>query len=116
MRYLMKATVFMGALAAAGLAAGLAGAATLDDVKAKGHLQCGISRARPASRSRTHSGEWDGFDVDMCRAVAAAIFGDPNAIAVHADDRQDAVHRAGLGRGRRALPQHHLDVRAATPT
>jgi general L-amino acid transport system substrate-binding protein len=76
----MKATLFMGALAAAGLAAGAAGAATLDDVKSRGHLQCGISTGAAGFSFQNAQGEWDGFDVDMCRALAAAIFGDPNAI------------------------------------
>ena len=76
----MRATVIMGALAAAGLAAGVAGAATLDDVKAKGHVQCGISTGLAGFSFQDASGEWSGFDIDMCRALAAAIFGDANAI------------------------------------
>ncbi len=39
----MKTSVFLGTLAVAGLAAGVAAAGTLDDVKAKGFVQCGIS-------------------------------------------------------------------------
>ncbi len=76
----MRSTVFLGALTAAGLAAGLAGAATLDDVKAKGFVQCGISTGIAGFAFTDEKGEWHGFDVDMCRALAAAIFGDPNAI------------------------------------
>ncbi|MCL5778940.1 amino acid ABC transporter substrate-binding protein [Limibaculum sp. FT325] len=76
----MKTSVFLGTLAVAGLAAGLAGAATLDDVKAKGFVQCGVATGVPGFAFTDASGEWDGFDVSMCRAVAAAIFGDPKAI------------------------------------
>ncbi|MDT8343339.1 MAG: amino acid ABC transporter substrate-binding protein [Thermohalobaculum sp.] len=76
----MKTSVFLGTLAAAGLAAGLAGAATLDDVKAKGFVQCGVSTGVPGFAFTDASGEWDGFDVAMCRGVAAAIFGDAKAI------------------------------------
>ncbi len=76
----MKTAVLMGTLAAAGIAVGVAGAATLDDVKARGHLQCGISTGLAGFSFQDANGEWNGFDVDMCRAVAAAIFGDPNAI------------------------------------
>ena len=76
----MRSTVFLGALTAAGLVAGLAGAATLDDVKAKGFVQCGISTGLAGFSFTDEKGEWHGFDVDMCRALAAAIFGDPNAI------------------------------------
>ena len=76
----MKKTVFLGALAAAGLAAGVATAGTLDDVKAKGFVQCGVSTGVAGFAFTDAAGEWDGFDVTMCRAVAAAIFGDPKAI------------------------------------
>jgi general L-amino acid transport system substrate-binding protein len=76
----MKRSVFIGALAAAGLAAGAASAATLDDVKAKGALQCGVSTGVAGFAFTDASGEWDGFDVAVCRAVAAAIFGDAKAV------------------------------------
>lgn len=65
--------------AAAFLAAGVAGAATLDDVKAKGFVQCGVSQGLPGFSNQGDSGEWTGIDVDFCRGVAAAIFNDPSA-------------------------------------
>ncbi len=43
----MKRSVLLGALAAAGLAASAASASTLEDVKAKGHLQCGVATGVP---------------------------------------------------------------------
>jgi len=76
----MKTTVILGALAAAGMVAGSAGAATLDDVKAKGFLQCGVSTGVPGFAFTDDSGEWQGFDVSVCRAVAAAVFGDPSKV------------------------------------
>ena len=76
----MKKTMFVGVLAAAGLAAGVASAGTLDDVKAKGSLQCGVSTGVPGFEYTNADGEWEGFDVAVCRAVAAAIFGDPKAV------------------------------------
>lgn len=76
----MRSSLFLGAVAAVGLAAGAAGAATLDDVKAKGFVQCGISTGLAGFSYTDENGEWRGFDVDMCRALAAAIFDDPNAI------------------------------------
>ena len=76
----MKTSVFLGTLAAAGLAAGVASAGTLDDVKAKGFVQCGISTGVAGFAFTTAAGEWDGFDIAICRAVAAAIFGDPKAV------------------------------------
>ena len=76
----MKKSVFFGTLAAAGLVAGVAAAGTLDDVKAKGFVQCGVSTGVAGFASTDANGEWDGFDVTMCRAVAAAVFGDGSAI------------------------------------
>ena len=76
----MKPTVFLGAFAAAGLAAGVAGAATLDDVKEKGFVQCGVSTGLTGFSFTDANGNWDGFDVAFCRALAAGIFGDPEAV------------------------------------
>jgi general L-amino acid transport system substrate-binding protein len=76
----MKRNLLIGALAAAGLSAGAASAATLDDVKAKGFLQCGVSTGVPGFAYTNEDGEWEGFDVAVCRAVAAAIFGDASAV------------------------------------
>jgi general L-amino acid transport system substrate-binding protein len=57
-----------------------ANAATLDDVKAKGFVQCGVSTGLAGFAFTDANGVWDGFDVTFCRATAAAIFGDANAI------------------------------------
>ena len=73
---IMTTAVALGAL----LATGAAGAATLDDVKAKGHLQCGVSTGLAGFSFTDDAGGWDGFDVDFCRAMAAAIFGDREAV------------------------------------
>ncbi|MGB8819435.1 MAG: amino acid ABC transporter substrate-binding protein [Rhizobiaceae bacterium] len=53
-----------------------AGAATLDDVKAKGFVQCGVNVGLAGFSAPDDKGDWTGLDVDFCRAVAAAIFGD----------------------------------------
>ncbi|TYO88277.1 amino acid ABC transporter substrate-binding protein [Oceanicella actignis] len=76
----MKHSLILGAVAAIGLAAGAASANTLEDVKAKGHLQCGVATGVPGFAFTDADGEWQGFDVAVCRAVAAAIFGDPKAV------------------------------------
>ena len=76
----MKKTVFFGALTVAGLAAGVASAATLDDVKARGSLNCGVTTGLVGFAAPDANGVWEGFDVGVCRAVAAAIFGDPTAV------------------------------------
>ncbi|WP_062763044.1 amino acid ABC transporter substrate-binding protein [Falsirhodobacter sp. alg1] len=72
----MKKTVFFGTLTAAGLAAGLASAATLDDVKARGELVCGVNPGLTGFAAPDANGTWTGFDISLCRAVAAAVLGD----------------------------------------
>lgn len=76
----MKKNVIFGALTVAGLAAGAAGAATLDDVKARGKLNCGVTTGLAGFAAPNANGEWEGFDVAVCRAVAAAVLGDKNAV------------------------------------
>lgn len=75
----MKKSVFLGALAVAGMIAGTAGAATLDDVKARGSLKCGSNSGLTGFAAPNANGVWEGFDVALCRAVAAAVLGDPQA-------------------------------------
>ena len=76
----MKTTVFLGTVGAAALAAGVAGAATLDDVQERGTLNCGVTTGLVGFAAPNASGEWEGFDVALCRAVAAAVLGDPTAV------------------------------------
>ncbi|MBO6639554.1 MAG: amino acid ABC transporter substrate-binding protein [Roseitalea sp.] len=78
----MTKTVLTGVLGAAVLALGAstASAATLDDVKAKGFVQCGVSQGLPGFSNPDADGEWSGMDVDLCRGIAAAIFGDTTAV------------------------------------
>ena len=76
----MKKTMFFGTLAVLGMTTGLATAGTLDDVKARGKLICGVNIGLVGFAAPDASGEWDGFDVGYCRALAASIFGDPKAV------------------------------------
>ena len=76
----MKKTVFIGALTAAGLVAGASAAATLDDVKTRGKLNCGVTTGLVGFAAPDANGNWEGFDVGVCRAVAAAVLGDPQAV------------------------------------
>ena len=55
-------------------------AATLADVKAKGHVQCGVSQGLPGFSNADSKGNWAGLDVDVCRGMAAAIFGDATKV------------------------------------
>lgn len=76
----MKKTVVLATLAVAGMAAGMSQASTLDEVKARGSLNCGVTTGLTGFAEPNASGVWEGFDVAVCRAVAAAVFGDPMAV------------------------------------
>ena len=71
----MKKTVFLGALTVAGLAAGLASAGTLDDVKARGKLNCGVTTGLVGFASPDANGEWQGFDVGCMSRGCCGCFG-----------------------------------------
>jgi general L-amino acid transport system substrate-binding protein len=62
------------------LAGGAASAATLDDVKERGALKCGVSQGLPGFSNPDSSGAWSGLDVDFCKAVASAVFDDPSKV------------------------------------
>ncbi|MBL6959157.1 MAG: amino acid ABC transporter substrate-binding protein [Rhodospirillales bacterium] len=73
----------LGVLVAAGTAvafAATASAATLDDVKKKGHVQCGVNTGVPGFALPDSKNQWTGLDVDVCRAVAAAVLGDAGKV------------------------------------
>jgi general L-amino acid transport system substrate-binding protein len=55
-------------------------AGTLDDVRARDRLICGVSEGLQGFSSQDASGAWHGFDVDFCRALAAAALGDPSKV------------------------------------
>lgn len=72
----MRNAAILGAAALAAIA-GAAGAGTLDDVKARGELNCGTNTGLAGFAAPDANGVWQGFDVAFCRAVAAVVLGDP---------------------------------------
>ena len=77
----MKRTVLSLAFSAAvALVAGQASGATLDTVKQRGMLACGSNTGLAGFGQPDAQGVWTGFDIDYCRAIAAAIFNDPNKV------------------------------------
>ncbi|WP_394037503.1 amino acid ABC transporter substrate-binding protein [Xanthobacter albus] len=72
-RFLIAAAGFLSLV-------GAVHAGTLDDVKTRGALNCGVSQGLPGFSTPNDKNEWSGFDVDFCRAVAAAIFNDPTKV------------------------------------
>jgi general L-amino acid transport system substrate-binding protein len=87
----MRSTLLWLAGAALGcFAAFSASAGTLDQIKARGQLICGANTGLAGFSLPDDQGVWKGLDVDECRAIAAAIFNDPNKvkfIPVNAKDR-----------------------------
>ena len=78
----MKKFAFLGALSAVALGAGMASATTLEDVKARGELLCGSNAGLAGFSAPDAAGVYQGFDIAMCRAVAAAVLGDPMKVKV----------------------------------
>lgn len=52
----------------------------LENVKSRGHLNCGVSSPQEGFATVDQSGNWKGFDVAFCQAVASAVFGDPSKV------------------------------------
>lgn len=69
-------------------------AGTLDTVKQRGVVQCGVGEGLYGFAERNGQGDWSGFDVDFCRAVAGAIFNDRTKVTfvpLSASGRFDAL-------------------------
>ena len=77
----LPTTLLAGTAAALALNLGPATAGeTLDAIKAKGFVQCGVSTGLAGFSNPDDAGNWTGLDVDVCRGVAAALFGDAEAV------------------------------------
>ena len=72
----MKKLLLTLSILIAALFSVVAHASTLDDVKARGKLLCGVNTGLLGFAAMDANGAWAGFDVDFCRAVAAAVLGD----------------------------------------
>jgi general L-amino acid transport system substrate-binding protein len=84
---------------AAGFSTQAATAQTLKTVKDRGMLSCGVSQGLPGFSSPDDKGNWTGLDVDVCRAVAAAIFNDQ----IRAVVGQGSFYGAAIRRNRRTV-------------
>jgi general L-amino acid transport system substrate-binding protein len=91
---MMKPLLAAAAALAFGAAAAGAGAQTLKTVQDRGTLICGVSQGIAGFSIKDDKGAWSGFDVDFCRALAAAIFNDPSKVEfvpLTASERFDAL-------------------------
>jgi general L-amino acid transport system substrate-binding protein len=84
-------------VAAVAALAGPARADVLDDVKANGTVKCGVTLAAPGFSAEDNAGKREGFDVDLCKAIAAATVGDESKIQLVPMDLKTAF--AGLPAG-----------------
>ena len=75
-----RVTLALSLALAAGLSAQAADAQTLKTIKDRGMLSCGVSQGLPGFSSPDDKGNWTGIDVDLCRAIAAAVLNDPTKI------------------------------------
>ena len=75
-----RVTLALSLALAAGLSAQAADAQTLKTIKDRGMLSCGVSQGLPGFSSPDDKGNWTGIDVDVCRAIAAAVLNDPTKI------------------------------------
>ena len=97
----MKTTtsVTAGTLALALGVAGSAQAGTLEDVQARGVLNCVVSTGVAGFAYPDDAGKWHGFDVDFCRATAAAVLGDPEAIKAVTSTGKTRFTKLNAGEG-----------------
>lgn len=80
-KHLLRTLALAAAIAAPSLAPSIASAGpTLDAVKQRGALRCGVNTGLLGFSAPNTQGQWAGIDADFCRAVAAAILGDPNKV------------------------------------
>jgi general L-amino acid transport system substrate-binding protein len=87
----------LGAVVLPLAAVSAAGAATLDDVKARGVVRCGIAPNNPGFAYTDNEGVLRGFDVDLCHVLAAAIFGDKSKVQLQVVEPRDAFTALAAG-------------------
>jgi general L-amino acid transport system substrate-binding protein len=74
-------------------AAGASAGERLDSIRQKGFLTCGVGAGVPGFSQRAPNGQWSGFDADICKAIAAAIFGAPGKVVFQPIDTVDTFLR-----------------------
>jgi general L-amino acid transport system substrate-binding protein len=97
----MFRTLAFAALAAFGPGVGASAqpSGTLEQVRLRGTLNCGVSQGLIGFSNREADGHWSGFDVDFCKAVAAAVLGDPAKVTfvpLSAAERFDALKQGRI--------------------
>ncbi len=94
-----RVNLVLGVVAALCFSVAAASAQTLKAVKDRGSLICGVSQGLPGFSNPDDKGNWTGFDVDFCRALAAAILNDPTKVKftpLSAKDRFEPLKSGGI--------------------
>jgi general L-amino acid transport system substrate-binding protein len=74
------ATAVLLASIGAASAQTLSPSATLEGIRTRGHIECGVHLGLPGFSFANEKGEWTGLDVDYCKALAAAVLGDATKV------------------------------------
>ena len=91
---MLKTTTLLALAAALGFGGAAEAQTTLKTVQDRGSLICGVNQGLAGFAIKDDKGQWSGFDVDFCRALAAAIFNDPSKVQfvpLSAEQRFDAL-------------------------
>ena len=94
----MKRVIITTGLLAASFS--VASAATLDTVKQRGTLVCGVSAGFAGFSTPDSQGNYKGLDVDYCRALAAGVLGDPSRCATSRSPRRKPLYHPHCNRAK----------------
>jgi len=94
-----KITTLVAAVGTVAIMSATAGAGTLDDVKKRGVLRCVVSTGVAGFAYPDKSGVWKGFDIDFCRATAAAVLGDSKKIKAVTSTGKTRFTKLNAGEG-----------------
>jgi len=93
-RYIDVIPIVLFLFAASFLCSATAWAQSLETIRARGRINCGVNPGLLGFSTRDAQGSWSGFDIDLCRALAAAIFNDPaqvNFVPLETAERLSAL-------------------------
>ena len=83
---------------------------TLENTKKAGFVKCGVSQGLPGFSNADASGNWTGIDVDVCRAVAAAVLGDADKVKYTPFSAKERFTALNSGEIDVSITKHNLDI------
>lgn len=90
-------TFLLAAVASAFAGTGPSIAGTLDEIKKRGAVTCGVSEGIPGFSAQAEGGAWSGLDIDFCKALAAAVLGDGSKVKLVPTSSQDRFKQLTAG-------------------